>query len=215
MQAFKELNMDGDEYLTKEELEAHRDWLTQVRLGFAREQAIGKEDIAELLDERVDLDGDGKISFDEFLHVRAGDLEFTAGEAVQVRASDGRYTTAEIVLREYDCYIVRTFAIRAWQPSWLLAKLLVDGMMLPAIVPTLQRAQDTQDSVVRTKRCRVWWCIISLEVAPVIPPDSLSPRYFSPSPDHVAYSKPYRTSKSVRMSCSTRTWSSSSRAPRS
>jgi hypothetical protein len=38
------------------------------------------------------------------------------------------------VKREGGCYVVRTFAIRAWQPSWLLVKFLVDGMMFPAIV---------------------------------------------------------------------------------
>jgi hypothetical protein len=149
-QAFKELNKDGDGYLTKEELEGYRNWLEELDGDVLGRQGIGKEDIDELLDEKVDLDHDGKISFDEFVQVRAGDLQFMAGEAVRIRGSDGRYTTAEVVRREepaivhvgdeahaknhVDYYIVRTFAFRVWQPSWLLAKLLVDGMMLPALV---------------------------------------------------------------------------------
>jgi hypothetical protein len=141
-QTFKELNKDGDGYLTKEELEGHRDWLQELgkgdlhspERGALQHEGIQKEDIDKLLDKEADLDGDGKISFDEFVHVGAGGLEFTAGEAVQVRGGGNRYTTAEVVRREDDCYIVRTFAFRAWQPSWFLAKLLVDGMMLPALV---------------------------------------------------------------------------------
>jgi hypothetical protein len=57
-----------------------------------------------------------------------------AEETVRIRVGEGRYTTADIVRRKGGCYFVRTFAFRAWQPSWLLAKFLVDGMMLPAVV---------------------------------------------------------------------------------
>jgi hypothetical protein len=146
-QLFKELDKDGDGYLTKEELKGHQDWLDELEEADERDpytwrwerdvvkrQGIQKKDIKKLLEEKADLDHDGKISFDEFVQVRAGDLEFMTGETVQIRVGEGKYTTAEIVWREGGCYGVRTFAFRAWQPSWLLAKFLVDGMMLPAIV---------------------------------------------------------------------------------
>jgi Ca2+-binding EF-hand superfamily protein len=148
-QAFKELDKDGNGFLTKDELQTHRDWLEKLEKivkdahsWYSTSQSIAlqmqgiqKEDIDQLLEEKSDVDGDGRISFAEFLHVRAAPLSLALGEAVQVKASKGGYTAAEIVRQEEDgFYYVRTFAFRAWQPSWLLAKLLVDGMMLPALV---------------------------------------------------------------------------------
>jgi hypothetical protein len=73
-QLFKELDKDGNGYLTKEELKGHQDWL--VELQKAREytvlggQGIQKKDIEKLLEEKADLGHDGKISFDEFVQVR-------------------------------------------------------------------------------------------------------------------------------------------------
>jgi Ca2+-binding EF-hand superfamily protein len=160
-QAFRQLDKDGDGYLTREELQAQKDWLEALELvrgewgsvewSALQGQGIQKEDIDKLLEKEADLNGDGRISFDEFVHVRAGEPEFMPGEAVRVMGSSvinpldphagpsgpGRSTAAVVVRRvgpDVDYYYVRTFSFRAWQPSWVLASVLVYGMMAPAMV---------------------------------------------------------------------------------
>jgi hypothetical protein len=129
-QAFGQLDKDGDGYLTREELQARGDWLEALGEGGSVEwsalqgQGIQKEDIDKLLEKET--------------NVRAGEPEFMPGEAVRVMGSSvGKSTAAEVVRRvgpEVDYYYVRTFSFRAWQPSWVLASVLVYGMMAPAMV---------------------------------------------------------------------------------
>jgi hypothetical protein len=62
-QTFKEIDKDGDGYLTKAELMCHQDWLDELweasEWDVLKVQGIQKEVIENLLDEKTDLDHDG------------------------------------------------------------------------------------------------------------------------------------------------------------